>query len=473
MREEKPLYLKVADGVEELIRSGTLRAGDRIPSVRRLSRQQKVSIPTILQAYMLLEDRRIIEARPKSGFYVRPRLADAMREPITRARTPAAKTLAGFDPMMAILRDIGTGGLVPLGGAIPSAELLPGARLARIAAKVAREMTDECVNYDPAPGSARFRAEISRRSMDWGCYLGADEFLVTNGATEALYLALCAVTKPGDSVIVESPVYYGLLAILSRLRLKAVAVASSAAGGISIEGVRAAIRKHRIAAIALIPNFSNPLGSLMPEDARGELVREAGRHRIPLVEDDIYGDLQHEGSRPRCLKALDVSDNVILCGSFSKTVAPGFRAGYLAAGRHREKVLRLKMAVSFAGASLPALTIAEFLRTGGYDHHLRRIRRTYREQVQKMREAVAVAFPKGTKISNPLGGFVLWVELPGRVDALRLYSEARAAGISIAPGQLFSPAGEFRNYIRLSCGFPWSPRIEQAIETLGQLAGRQ
>jgi DNA-binding transcriptional MocR family regulator len=471
MLDEKPLYLQVADNVADLISSGSLRAGDRVPSVRRLSGQQNVSVPTVLQAYMVLENRRMIEARPKSGFFVKPRLSDALAEPAASARTSKVPW-ADFHPSIPIVRDLVNPDLVPLGGAIPSPDLLPGTKLARIVSALAREHTAETISYDPVPGSLKLRREISRRSLDWGCHLSSEELLIVNGATEGVHLALRAVTKPGDTVLIESPTYYGLVHILNQLGLRAVAVPASARDGLSIEDTERALGRHKVAAMTLIPNFNNPLGSLMPEENRLALLHLAKRHGIPIIEDDIYGDLQHEGARPRCLKALDKDDLVILCGSFSKTLAPGYRVGYVSPGRYYDKVVELKIATNWGNAALPALAVAEFLRNGGYDHHLRRIRRTYRDQVQKMREAIAIEFPKPLRISNPQGGFVLWVELPGSIDALQLCAEARKVGISIAPGPIFSPVGDFRNYIRLSCGYPWSSQIERAIGVLGRLVSR-
>lgn len=469
--EEKPLYQKVADSVAELITSGSLRPGDRVPSVRRLSQQQKVSIPTVLQAYVVLENRRLIEARPKSGFFVRPRLAATLSEPTAPSQTSAVPW-ADFHTSTPIVRDLTEPGLVPLGGAIPSPELLPGAKLVRILGSLVREHTNEIINYDPVPGSSKLRREISRRSLDWGCHLSAEELLVINGTTEGFQLALRALTKPGDTVLVESPTYYGLVHILKQQGLKAVAVPASPRDGISIEGVELALRQHKVTAMVLIPNFNNPLGGLIPDENRLALLSLAAKHHVPIVEDDIYGDLHHEGTRPRCLKALDRHGLVLLCGSYSKTLAPGFRIGYIAPGPYYEKIVHLKTAANLATATLPALAVAEFLRNGGYDHHLRKIRTTYRDQVQKMREAVAEAFPQPVRISNPRGGFVLWVELAENVDAMRLFGEARKAGISIAPGPIFSPVGDFRNYIRLSCGFPWDTQTEQAIGTLGKLITR-
>ena len=452
-----------------MIESGVLRAGDRIPSVRRFGRQHRVSVPTVIQAYVQLENQRLIEARPRSGFYVCPRHSVRLNEPVASNRTPAATGLRIFDGLMPMARDMIDPSLVPLGGATPSPKLLPLDKLVRITSSMARNSTQASMSYDPAPGCLPLRKELSRRSLDWGCSLTTDEFIITNGASEALNLALHATTRPGDTVLVESPTYYGLLHIIAQLNRKVIAIPSSARDGILIDAAASAMKRHRVGAMVITPNFANPTGSLMPESNRRDLLALAGKHGIPLIEDDIYGDLPHEGERPRCLKALDTCGGVILCGSFSKTLAPGLRVGYIAGGLYHQKILRMKTALNLGCASLPPLTVAEFLRTGGYERHLRKLRHTFRQHVCKMREALAGHFPDGTRVSNPSGGFVLWVELKGKSDALLAFEEARAAGISIAPGPLFSATGEFKNCLRLSCGFPWSERTEAALKTLARI----
>ncbi len=472
MDREPTLYLKIANGIEEMIKAGTLREGDRIPSVRQLSRQHKVSMPTVIQAYSVLENRRMIEARPRSGYYVRRPVSDIL-PPRLRRRSPSSQSLSEFPPMMAMISDITNPRFVPMGGANPSADLLPAKKLSRIIGALARENPSLAVTYDAVPGCPRLRHEVSRRSLDWGLYLQPDDFVLTNGATEALHLSLAAVTKPGDTVIVESPCYYGLLNILSHLNLQVIALPTDEQDGLEIDAVEEALSHEKIAAIVAIPNFSNPLGSLMPEANRLELIALAAKHQVPIVEDDIYGDVHHDGTRPRCLKALDKADGVILCGSFSKTLAPGYRAGFVAAGKYHQQIAQMKNAINFSSAPLPLMAVAEFLRNGGYDHHLRTLRATFRDQVAKMRGALASAFPEGTTFNNPSGGFVIWVKLPEQIDALELFHRAREASISIAPGHLFSPAAEFKNCIRVSCGYPWSEQIENAVGLLGQFVARQ
>jgi DNA-binding transcriptional MocR family regulator len=454
-----------------MIDAGSLRPGDRVPSVRQLSSRHGVSVPTVQQAYLLLESRLLIEARPRSGFYVRPRLAVKLTAPALPRCRPAVVGLERFDRLLSLTHQMLATELVPLGAAIPSPDLLPVEKLSRLSASIARAQASACVSYDPAPGSLRLRQELARRSLDWGCGLQPDEFVVTTGASEALHLALRAVTGPGDTVLVESPAYYGVLNSLAQLGLRVVPVPACSNEGMDIDAVAAALKRHHPAAIVLSPNFSNPSGSLMPEPARRALVALAAAVGTPIIEDDIYGDLPHGGERPRSLKALDKTGDVILCSSFSKTLAPGLRVGFVAGGRHHDKIVRLKTALNFGCATLPVLTVAEFLRNGGYDRHLRRLRHTYRDQVCKVREAVAALFPPGTRVSNPSGGFVLWLELPGQTDAIELFRAALAAGVSVAPGPLFSPDGGFARCLRLSCGFPWGPRIEAGLGTLARLMG--
>ena len=469
----EPVYLKLANALEGMIANRSLRPGERVPSVRQFSRQQNVSVPTALQAYATLETRGLIEARPKSGFYVRARLSDLIREPrMTFPATPRSIQLGVDDPVASLLADHADKRLVPLGAALPSAELLPGVRLARIVAAIGRRLGAESVGYDVSPGHESLRRELSRRSLDWGCALHADDFIVTVGATEAVSLALRAVCKPGDTVAVESPTYFGLASMLRELQLKALPIPVHSATGMDLGVMERALRKTRVAACVVIANFHNPIGFVMPDENKRRLVELCARRDIPLIEDDTYADLQHEGPRPRSLKAFGDADSIVLCGSYSKKLAPGFRVGYIAAGRWQPRVKALKQASTLSGALLPALAVAEFLKNGGYDRYLRAIRQAYRQQVDKMREAVVESFPPGIGLSRPKGGFLLWCELPSNVDAIQLAQQARAAGISIAPGPMFSPVGEVTNFIRINCGYPWSPQIERAVGVLGHLVAR-
>jgi DNA-binding transcriptional MocR family regulator len=465
----EPIYQRLADLLGRLIQTRALQPGDRVPSVRAFSRQQRVSVPTALQAYATLETRGLIEARPKAGFFVRARRADAVHAPRPVSARPRVTDFAGIDPMDALLADLSDAGLVPLGAAVPSGELLPAHALNRTMGTIARRLGGASLGYDMAPGSGALRRALARRSLEWGGRLMPDELIVTNGCTEALSLALQATCRPGDTVLVEAPTYFGLASMLRELRLRALPVPIDSVTGLDPARVEDALRRTRVAACVTIPNFHNPVGCLIPDDRKRAIVSLLSARGVPIIEDDIYGDLQHDGPRPRCLKADDPDGSVLLCGSFSKTLAPGYRVGYIAAGRWHDRVLALKRSQSLANATLPVIAVADFLRNGGYDRYLRRLRRAYRDQVARMREAVASAFPEGVAIGRPQGGFVLWCEIPG-VDAMELFTRARAQGVSIAPGPMFAPQGGFASCIRLNCGYPWSDRIARSVRTLGTLA---
>lgn len=451
-----------------MIRDHSLRPGEKIPSVRQFSSQQGVSIPTALQAYVTLESRGLIEARPRSGFYVRPRPLTAIPQPAENPRRLKLTNFAYTDPLESLVADHANPDLVPLGAAMPCNDLLPGVRLARTMAAVARRLGPASAAYDLVPGSEVFRRELARRSLEWGCALTADDFIVTVGATEALSLALRLTCRPGDTVVVESPTYFGLARILREMQLRAMPIPISCTNGINLEILEKVVRKTRLAACVLIPNFHNPTGFVMPDDQKKKVVELLASRGIPIIEDDIYGDLQHFGPRPRCLKAHDPDGSVMLCGSYSKTLAPGYRVGYLAAGRWHDRAIALKRASTFSSPLLTTLTVAEFLKNGGYDRYLRTVRQAYRQQVDCMRLAIEENFPPEVCLTRPLGGYLLWCKMPEKVNSLELAVRARGAGISIAPGPVFSPEGKFHNYIRLNCGFPWSPRLDRSIAILGQ-----
>ncbi len=469
-QESEPLYRSLADRLEGMISSRSLRPGDRMPSVRHFARQQRVSIPTAMHAYATLETRGFVEARPKSGFFVRSRSADQVRDPVFRPAAPKVTDFASMDLLDSVIAAQADPNLLPLGMALPDPKLLPGEKLSRIMASVGRKMGAHSTDYDMPPGCACLRRELSRRSLEWGCALQPEEFIITNGCTEAVSLALRAVCSPGDTVVVESPTYFGLTTVLRELQLKALPIPVDSREGIDLDALESCLRRTKVAACALIPNFHNPVGFVMPEERKRRLLEILGRRSIPVIEDDIYGDLNHTGERPRCIKAFDRDGLVLLCSSFSKTLAPGYRVGYISAGRWHAKVMRLKIATSLANATLPARVISEYLRDGGYDRYLRALRQTYRHQVERMREAVVHSFPEGIGLSRPQGNFILWCELPPEVDSIALFKQALRAGVSIAPGPLFAPDGGFKNFMRLNCGYPITPAVERAVAVLGQLA---
>jgi DNA-binding transcriptional MocR family regulator len=463
------LYETVADKVAGLIHTGTLRGGDRLPSVRRAREQHDVSTATVVQAYGLLENRGLIEARPKSGFFVKTHLPGKPAEPWT-SRPVSAVTPVGVGALQTRLFELARSpDIVPFGAASPSADHFPVAKLSRIMASVSRSAGGRGLSYDMPPGADSLRRQIARRSLDWGTTLEPHDLITTSGGTEALMLCLRAVTKPGDVVAVESPTYFCVLQAIEELGLKALEIPMHPRDGMDTEALERVLKTRRVAACLAVPNFNNPLGSLMPDERKRHLLDILTPRSIPLIEDDIFGDLHFGPHRPRVVHSWDREGLVMLCGSFSKTLAPGYRVGWVAPGRFYAKVQALKLTSTLATGTLPQLAIAEFLANGGYDHYLRSVRQTYAAQVDRMSQALAAALPENVRITRPAGGFVLWVELPPDVDSLTLHTRALEEKISIAPGPMFSARGSFTNFIRINCGHPWTPRLQRAVDTLGIL----
>ncbi|HEY3818669.1 MAG TPA: PLP-dependent aminotransferase family protein [Polyangiaceae bacterium] len=464
------LYEDLAEDLTGLIAKGTLRAGDRLPSVRVLSDQRGVSISTVLQAYLLLESRGFVETRPQSGHYVRSTRLALVPEPRPPRLSSTATKVTVSDLIARVYGASRDPSIVLLGGGYMSPALLPTERLNRGLAAVARAAGGAGIAYDPPPGLPALRRQVARRAAECGVALRADELVTTVGTMEALHLCLRAVARAGDTIVVESPAYYGVLQLIESLEMRALEIPSNAGTGIDLALLDAALRQQRVKACLVVTSFSNPSGALMPDDAKRELVKMLVRRDIPLIEDDIYGDLHHDGARPRPARAFDRHGLVMLCGSFSKTLAPGYRVGYVAPGRYRDAVERLKFAQTVATPTLAQMAIADFLENGGYERHLRRLRRALSDQVARVSEAIAEHFPAGTRISRPRGGFLLWVEMPPGKSALELHDRALAQGVSVAPGPIFSAKQRFTSCIRVSCGYPWSPVIERGVQTLGRIA---
>jgi DNA-binding transcriptional MocR family regulator len=469
---ENALYEQVADRVRSLITEGTLQPGDRLPSVRKLHQQLTVSVSTVLEAYRLLEDQGWIRARPQSGYYVQQVLLNIPEEPnqstLFKQDKPVDVSLA-----YQVCANLRSPNMIQLGAAVPSVELFPVAALNRLMGQIIRAQPEAVHTYDLPPGCETLRHEVARRLMETGCSLTPSEIVITNGATEALYLSLRAVTQPGDTVAIESPTYYSLLEILNALHLKALELPTHPQGGIELQPLESALQESQIAACVLVSNFSNPLGSCIDEAKKKQIAELMETYNIPLIEDDIFGDLYFEGHRPKAIKAFDTSGLVLYCSSVSKTLSPGLRIGWCAPGRYQRNVEQLKMSMNMSTTSIPQLTVAAFLANGGYDRHLRQLRRAYQVQIARMTQAICAHFPAETKVTRPKGGYILWLELPNEFDSLKLYEEALTHRISVAPGAMFSPSGQYRNCLRLNCGLPWSSQLEEAMQTLGQLCKRQ
>ena len=465
------LYRQVIDLIGENIDSGTLRPGDRLPSLRRMSQSAGVSIPTVRQAYVELERQRRVESRPQSGFYVRQVAHNEIVHPAPSSK--GKPVCLNCRPLMVRVYDgINHPELVPLGIANPCMAKPAAKKLHRAMKRVMARAEERSLGYATTIGEPSLRRQIAYHYLDTaGVQVEPDQIAITNGGQEALLLALKAVASPGDVIAVETPTYHGLLELIDSLGMLAVEIETCPEEGVVLGELRRTLEQHRVKACMFSTTLSNPLGVTMPERDRRKLVEILEEFDTVLIEDDVYGDLRFDGIRPVPAQFLSNSARIITCGSFSKTAAPGYRIGWVVTDHFMEGITRLKRAFSCSSGLLQQLTLADFLASGNYSRHLKTLRPVLKCNAERMSAMVAEHFPADTRTSKPVGGSVLWLELPGGIDSEQLFDDAIEAGISIAPGQIFSPSNRYSNFVRLSYGHPWNERTENAVRWLGQRVG--
>ncbi|WP_175104133.1 PLP-dependent aminotransferase family protein [Pararobbsia alpina] len=465
-------YEVLANAMAAEIRSGSIAVGSRMPSLRQIIAQHGVSQSTVFRAYCLLEEWGLVRAQERSGYYVAPGAN------VTAARAPHVAALAESskvdisDLVFSVLDAAKTPGIVPLGSAFPSPHLFPLPRLAKSLAQASRLISPWSTVVDLPPGNEHLRRQIAMRYMGMGLSQPMEEIVITNGALEALNLCLMAVTRPGDVVAVESPGFYAALQAIERLDLRAVEIPVDPVTGLDLDALADALKKHPIRACWFMTNFQNPTGVTLSLEKKKALVELLAQHEVPLIEDDVYGELHFQPEYPVPALAFDKQGLVMHCSSFSKTLAPGYRIGWTSAGRFTDKVQRLKLMTTLS-ASIPVQAgLADYLQHGGYDRHLRKLRAALNQQLSEMDSAIGRWLPHGTRRTHPSGGYFLWLEFPEAIDAMELHRLAIEQGISPAPGPIFSATHAFEHYVRLNFGHPWSSKIDDAIRVLGDLLGR-
>lgn len=470
---EDHIYLQVAGGIEKMIDDDILKIGDKLPSVHLLSDEYGISMGTAFQAYYHLEGKGLIEARPKSGYYVR---FNNKRYPGLPNVLPA-QNISGEvtvkEMINSIYSDIAASeNVINLALGAPDVSLLPAAKLNKSVVHALRHGKDHCIGYENVQGNLELRKQIAKLSFNWGGKVKPDDILITSGCLEAITYCLRAVTKPGDTVAVECPVYFGFYQAIENLGLKAVEISSDPTTGLDLDCLQKAIKKFSIKACVVVPNFNNPLGSCMPDENKKKLVGIITRHNIPLIEDDIYGELYYGKSRPATCKLYDTKGLVMHCSSLSKSLSPGYRIGWTIPGKFLEQVKQIKRINNISSPTLTQVAIAHFLSNGRFEYHLKNLRKSLHTQCLRYIQSIIQYFPEDTKVSRPHGGFVLWVELNKKVDSFKLRSEAMKHHISIVPGKIFSSSCNYSHCIRISFAKPWSEDVDYALMMVGKLVKR-
>jgi DNA-binding transcriptional MocR family regulator len=455
------LYLQVATGIEKMIADDILKIGDKLPSVRMLSEEYGISMGTAFQAYYHLEGKGLIESRPKSGYYVRFNHRRFPEMPKQIRPEPISHDVSVKEMISSIYMDIAAPDVINFALAVPDISLLPAAKLNKSVVHALRNTKDHW--------NLELRKQIARLAFNWGGKVQPEEVIVTTGCLEAITICLRAVTRPGDTVAVECPVYFGIYQAAESLGLKVVEITSCSINGIELDCLEEAIGNYSIKACIVVPNFNNPLGSCMPDENKKKLVDIITKHNIPLIEDDIYGEMYFGKSRPKTCKYFDKKGLVMHCSSLSKSLAPGYRIGWTIPGKFFDEVRQMKRGLNISSPSLTQAAVAHFLKIGRYEYHLKNLRKALHTQCLRYMQAIIEYFPADTKISRTHGGFVLWLQLNKKINSFKLRTEAMKHKISIVPGRIFSANCNYTHFIRISFGKPWSEDVDYGLMMLGKL----
>ena len=444
------LYHQISERIATQIQQFTLKTGDKLPSLRAFSIEQGISLTTAYKAYSELEMNGLIEARPKSGYFVRYTPVRTLRSTKPGNRLSVKSEVDPDELIVMVQQNFAREDMIKLSLATPDITLLPQAKLNKSMVEAMRSSTNSCMLYEDIQGFLNLRKHIARQAINWGGTVSYEDVVTTQGCMEALVYCLKAVTKPGDLIAIESPTYFGIFNVINSLGLKTIEIPADPSTGIDLEYLKKAIDEHTIAACLFVPTFSNPMGYCMSNDQKKDLVKLLLRYNVPLIEDDIYGEMYFGKARPKTCKSFDQNGMVLLCSSVSKSLAPGYRVGWCIPGKFKDDIIKLKLISTVSSATPTQHAIANFFETGRYDLHMRNLRRLLHTQCLRYTQAIAEYFPEETKVSRPDGGYVLWIELSKDVNAFDVFYQATQAHISIAPGQLFRIDRRFSNYIRIS-----------------------
>jgi len=463
MRTDTPKYRQLAEQTQRHLEA-TGREGERLVSLRDFATKEGVSMSTALRVYGELERQGVIESRQRSGYFLRKSASHRVQLPTASREIPVARNEVELAEGLRSSAWHAHRFTSYFATGTPDTSLAGSRELSKIIKRIARR---ELEDYGPLEGFALLRQEIANQQVRGGMDVTADELMITSGAQEALFIAINVSSQPGDLIAVESPTYHGLISVIKQSGRKMVEIPTDSSQGINLAALGLALDELPVKAIVVSSSVQNPSGSSMDNDARRQLVEMANDHDVVVVEDDTHGELFYSRQRERNLAAFDTQGRVMVCGSFSKTLAPELRVGWLKALRWRSAALDFKRAVSARSVLMPQQAIAYHMAEGHYCRHIRLARDLYAKRGRAMRDAVAMAFPTGTRISNPTGGYQLWIELPESYSSMALAEYALTRGIAISPGRLFSDRGHYGNCLRL-CYSRYQSEDRTSIDLMGQ-----
>jgi DNA-binding transcriptional MocR family regulator len=487
-----PLYLQIRNQLREMILDGTLGEGSRLPPERKMAAALGVNRSTVVNAYRELTADGLVEAHVGRGTTVcRPPLLPTTQPPDHLSSPPpnhltvhplvwneyfVPRPEGGRDPLlrdlMALLTRPDT---ISFAAGIPAPELYPLDDFRQAMTHVLDSMGQTLLQPCPVEGYYPLRQTIARRMAGRGATVRAENILIVTGSQQGLDLIARAFLRAGDEVVMETPSYLGALQIFGAAGARLLSVPLDEEG-MRLDVLENILIRYRPKLIYTLPTFQNPSGRTMALRRRLRLLELARRHRVPIVEDDPYGELYYTEQPPSPLLALDQDGYVIYLSTFSKILFPGLRLGWVAAPRPvLERLSQIKQLADLHCSTLIQGAVHEFCQKGALDKHLDHVRDLYRQRRDAMltalRQAQDTALaehgPAGLEWDEPQGGFNLWCQLPPGLKARQLMIEAARQSVALVPGEVFYPDGGGQEEMRLNFSCPPVALIEEGIQRLG------
>lgn len=465
----QPLYAQVAQHLAKLIDTRVFQPGQKLPSLREIAQTHQISMATAIEAMQWLEERHLVSAKPRSGYFV-------TQHPQTPAlpsvsNPPRHSLVVQHSSRVDRLNTTSPDPVISFAGACPKdPDFFDETRIRTAMNQAVRKHRLSLVEYSDQPGTDELRKAATQRALHLGCQLHPQDITITSSCIHAVSLCLRAVTSPGDVVALESPTHFGFLDLLESLNLRALEIPTHPQDGMSLEALRLALDTQPIKAVLSVPTLSNPLGAIMPNANKQRMVEMLSAQGVPLIEDVVFNDLMAADERRRAIKSYDLQGIVMICGSFSKTLAPGIRLGWTEAGRWKEAVRRIKRIEGVPTNQVLEHALADLITQTGYEARMRKFSEFMQIRLKEARTLIAQAFPTGTRVSSPPTGFTLWVELPGNIDTQQLFQRCQQESIVFVPGSLFTASERFKHCLRLSFAGTWGPAEKKALTRIGQLA---
>jgi DNA-binding transcriptional MocR family regulator len=371
--------------------------------------------------------------------------------------------------LLDFMRQAGNPDLINLAAGLPSVDCVPKAALKRAFDAAFSEEPDVALGYHTPDGDYRLRERIAARFARRGISVTPEEMVITTGCTQALHGMIRLLAQPGDVVACEAPAYYATLEMLGDMGMRVLPIPVRDSHGVDLDLVVTLFERFQPKFFVVCSTLSNPSGATMPNEARRALVEICRKTGTRILEDEIYGELSEiEGLRP--IRSYDDGSIVSYVTSFSKTVAPGIRVGVCVPGGNTDRFAQLKCQQDMHSTTLCEVAFRKYLEKADLDSHLKYLKALNGQRRETGRELIEKFFPEATTIWIPEGGFLLWVEVPSRLDIEAAYQAALRKNVAFSRGKSFFTTPEAKiSAMRINCSRPTANELVQGIETLGKI----